>query len=60
MDPGCFWHMHAEGPGSDRELVLEALQQRLAYFDVFPLPELQTWIYDVNQIKFCIDRVGPR
>lgn len=56
MDPGCFWHMHEAGFGSDRTLVLETLQQCLGP-ELFPVPEVRDWIYDVNTLQVRLAQV---
>lgn len=60
MDAGCAWHMQAEGPGTDRTVVLETLQGLLARYDLFPLPEPQDWMYSVGQAQFCIENLAPK
>lgn len=62
MDPRCArcaWHMGVQGPCTDMAAVVERLQNRLKECELFPLPEPQDWLYDVEQLRYCIDTLAP-
>jgi hypothetical protein len=57
MDPGCHWHMQAEGPGTDRATILNAFEDALRCNDeVSPLLEAGDYIYDIFGLLYNLDR----
>lgn len=50
------------GPDSpDRSLVLQSLEAHLEEFEFSPLSllEAEDWLYDINQLEFCINNFAP-
>ncbi|KAH8908601.1 hypothetical protein BR93DRAFT_936231 [Coniochaeta sp. PMI_546] len=57
IDPGCGWHMQLDGPGNDREVIMQAFEQALSHANLFPLPGPQTFKGSAKDLQKSLQKV---